>query len=357
MRLAPAQLAAALKRGLAAAYLVSGEEPLLRDEAADAVRAAARAAGFADRQVFFADRHFAWDELRQSTGSLSLFADRRLFEVRLPSGKPDKGATVLAALAARPPPDIVTLVLTEKLDRKAAEVPWVRAFETHGVWVSVRPVEIAALPGWLRSRAADMQVVLEPEAAELIAQRVEGNLLAAKQELEKLVLLAGGAPIGNALVLGAVGDSARYDVFQLGAAAAAGDAARALRILLSLQSEGVEPTLVLWALAREVRGLYQAAERKRLHGGGRSDGSGRSEGGARGEGGARSGWNLASVPEPRALSRLDRLPLGSLLAEAGRTDRIIKGLAPGDAWTAVTALTARLAGALQPDRLSGRVAR
>jgi DNA polymerase III subunit delta len=320
-------------------YLVSGDEPLLVGEAADAVRAAARAAGYADRTVFFIDRSFSWDELRHASHALSLFAERRLFELRMPSGKPDKGAQALAELAAQPPPDIVCLVVTDKLDKKTTDAPWVRAVEKHGVWVPIWPVETAALPGWLRARAKLLKVELEPAAAQLIVDRVEGNLLAAKQELEKLSLLADGAPISADLVLRSVGDSARYDVFQLAEAAAAGDGARALRVLLGLKSEGVEPTLILWALVRELRGLWQAKERDRL----RSTVRG-------------SGWNLAATPSPRALSRLGKLPLARLLRQASYTDRVIKGLAMGDAWSALTGLTSGLAGALQATPESGRVA-
>jgi DNA polymerase III subunit delta len=339
MRVNAEQLKQALGKGLASVYLVSGDEPLLVDEAADAVRAAARAAGYADRSVFFIERSFSWDELRQATQSLSLFAERRLFELRMPSGKPDKGAATLIDIATRPPPDMVCLVITDKLDKKASEAPWVRAVEKQGVWVPIWPVETAALPGWLRGRATALRVEMEPEAAQLIVDRVEGNLLAAKQELDKLALLAHGERISAELVLRSVGDSARYDVFQLGEAAAAGDAERALRILLGLKSEGVEPTLILWALIRELRGLWQARERNRL----RSNSRG-------------GGWNLAATPTPRALARLGKLPLPQLLRQAHRTDRIIKGLAGGDAWTALTGLAAALAGALQATADSGRVA-
>jgi DNA polymerase III subunit delta len=319
-------------------YLVSGDEPLLVGEAADAIRAAARAAGYADRSVFFIDRGFAWDELRHASQSLSLFAERRLFELRMPSGKPDKGAQQLAELAERPPPDVVCLVVTDKLDKKAGEAPWVRAVEKQGVWVPIWPVETAALPAWLRARVRRLHVEMEPDAAQLIVDRVEGNLLAAKQELEKLSLLAGGQPISADLVLRSVGDSARYDVFQLAQAAADGDAARALHVLLGLKSEGVEPTLILWALVREVRGLWQARERNRLRSADRG-----------------SGWNLAATPSPRALSRLKTLPLARLLRQAGHVDRVIKGLAAGDAWSALTGLTGSLAGALQATADSGRV--
>jgi len=327
-----------LARGQAGFYLVSGDEPLLVGEAADAIRAAARAAGFADRRVFFIDRNFSWDELRLESQSLSLFAERRLFELRMPSGKPDKGAALLAELAAKPMPDLIFLVITDKLDRKTSDTPWVQAIEKHGVWVPIFPVDSEALPAWLRTRAKMLHIEIDPEASQLIVERVEGNLLAAQQELEKLGLLANGESIGAELVRRSVGDSARYDVFQLGEAAAAGDAARALRILLGLKSEGVEPTLVLWALVRELRGMWQARDRERL----RST--------ARG-----SGWNLAATPSARALGRLRKLPLAPLLVQASRTDRVIKGLLPGDAWSALTGLTGAFAGALQANGESGRV--
>ncbi|MHB8475992.1 MAG: DNA polymerase III subunit delta [Steroidobacteraceae bacterium] len=338
MRLNADQLPAALARSVARIYLVSGEEPLLIGEAADAIRAAARAAGYADRRIFFIDRSFAWDELKHASQSLSLFAERRLFELRMPSAKPDKGAQLLADMAALPPPDVVCLIVTGKLDKKAGEAAWVRAVEKHGVWVPIRAVPAPALPGWLRERAKQLEVELEPAAAQLIVDRVEGNLLAAQQELEKLRLLANGQPISSELVLRSVGDSSRYDVFQLAEAAAAGDAERALRVLLSLKSEGVEPTLILWALVRELRGLWQARERSRLRSAVRG-----------------SGWHLAATPSPRALSRLNQLPLSPLLVQASHTDRVLKGLAMGDAWSALTALTGNLAGALQATAESGRV--
>jgi DNA polymerase III subunit delta len=340
LRLSAEQLPAALTRGLAGSYLVSGDEPLLVSEAADAIRAAARAAGYADRRVFFIDRSFSWDELHHTSRSLSLFAERRLFELRMPNGKPDKGAAQLTEILSDPPPDVICLVVTGKLDKKAGEAPWVRAVEKQGVWVPIWPVATAALPAWLSARAKILRVDLDAEAAHLIADRVEGNLLAAKQELEKLSLLADGGTIGADLVLRSVGDSARYDVFQLAQAAAAGDAERAFHVLLGLKSEGVEPTLILWALLRELRGLWQASERGRLHSSNRG-----------------SGWNLAATPSPRALSRLQKLPLSNLLLQAGLADRVIKGISAGDVWDAITGLTCALAGALQASAESGRVTR
>jgi DNA polymerase-3 subunit delta len=332
------QLPAALARGLAGVYLISGDEPLLVDESLGAIRAAARAAGYLDRRVFFIERGFSWDELHHAAQSLSLFSERRLFELRMPGGKPDKGAQLLQELAVRPPPDFILLIATDKLDKKAAEAEWVRAVEKHGVWVPIWPVDAAAMPDWLRARAKALQVDLEPAAAQLIVERVEGNLLAAKQELEKLRLLEPDKPINVDLVLRSVGDSARYDVFQLAQAAAAGDAARALHVLSGLKSEGVEPSLILWALVRELRGLWQARERERLRSNARA-----------------SGWNLAASPTSAALARMRKLPLARLMLQSSRTDKVIKGLAPGDAWGAITGLTGALAGALQATAESGRV--
>jgi DNA polymerase-3 subunit delta len=339
LRLRAEQLPAALARGLAGIYLVSGDEPLLVGEAADAIRAAARAAGYADRRVFFIDRSFSWDELRLATQSLSLFAERRLFELRMPNGKPEKGAALLAELAAQSAADLTYLVVTDKLDRKAGDAPWVQAIEKHGAWVPIQPVDTAALPAWLRGRAKMLHIDIGAEASQLIVDRVEGNLLAAQQELEKLKLLADGGSIDVDLVLRSVGDSARYDVFQVAEAAAAGDAARALRVLMGLKSEGVEPTLILWALLRELRGMWQARERDRLRSAVRG-----------------SGWNLAATPSVRALSRLKKLPLAPLLLQASHADRVIKGLGVGDAWSALIGLTGAFAGALQATADSGRVA-
>jgi len=332
------QLPRALARGLARAYLVAGDEPLLVNEAADAIRAAARSAGYGERAVFFVERAFDWAALEESIRSPSLFAERRLIELRMPSGKPERGAALLEALAANAPADVLGLVITDRLDRKATDSAWVRAFERSGGFVSVVPIERAALGGWLIARARTLGLTLEPAAAQLIGDRVEGNLLAARQELEKLALLAPGGTVSEALALASVGDSARYDVFQLAAAAAAGDAARTLKVLGGLKAEGVEPTLILWALVRELRGLLQArAERGRAPP-------------------APLGWNLAARPSARALARLERLPLERLIEQAAMTDRILKGIERADPWSALTGLAAALAGALQAGAESGRVA-
>jgi len=337
MRCPPEKLPEALRADPKGAFLVSGEEALLCAEAADAIRARARKAGFSDRQTFFVERGFDWDVLRTAAQSLSLFAERRLLELRMPTGKPDRGAELLLSMIQSPAPDTLLLILTDKLDRKTTESAWVRAMEKNGLWVTVSAVAPQALPAWLMQRAARAQVELALEAAQFIAARAEGNLLAAAQEIDKLALLGGGR-VGLEQVRAAVGHSARYDVYALADAASRGQAARALAVLDGLKAEGTEPTLILWALSRELRGLWQARERDRL----RSSGGG-------------SGWNMASPPNTTSMARARSLPLAQLLREAGHVDRIVKGQARGDVWTALTALTAGLAGALHHRLLSGRV--
>ena len=290
--------------------------------------------------MFFIERGFSWDELRHSTQALSLFADRRLFELRMPSGKPDKGAQVLLDIAAEPPPDMLTLIVTDKLDRKASEAPWVRAVEKHGAWIQVWPVPAESLPAWLERRAAALGLTLEAPAARLIVERVEGNLLAAKQELEILALLADGGAIGESLVMRTVGDSARYDVFQLAEAAAAGDAARALRVLTGTARRGGRAdTHSLGAGARAARPL--AGARARSH--------------RRVQRRAAPGIRRQNPRRVRS-GVWAKCRSAALLQEAARADRTIKGIMPGDPWSSIIALTMGMAGALQATRESGRVA-
>ena len=304
MRLNADQLPAALAENVAGMYLVSGDEPLLVGEAADAIRAAAR------RRAMRTARCFSSIAVSPGTSCATPASRCRC----LPSGvcsncacraasrtREPQQLAELAAAAARPT-WCAWWSPTSSIKRQAMPPGYRPSRSTESGCRSGR-CETAALPGWLRARAKLLKVDIEPAAAQLIVDRVEGNLLAAKQELEKLSLLADGKPISADLVLRSVGDSARYDVFQLAEAAAGGDAARALRVLLGLKSEGVEPTLILWALVRELRGLWQARERDRL----RSTDRG-------------SGWNLAATPSPRALARLKKLPLAAPAA-AGRPHR------------------------------------
>ncbi|HEX8783353.1 MAG TPA: DNA polymerase III subunit delta, partial [Steroidobacteraceae bacterium] len=259
MKLTSDSLATHLAQRLLPAYLISGDEPLLSGEAADAVRARARAAGFSEREVHFIERTADWDEVRASAGNLSLFGARRLVEIRLASARPGAaGNAALVALLEARDPDMLLLVMAPRLDREAQGAEWVRAIDSHGAWLAVWPVDAGRLVDWLRGRSRKLGLEASAEALELLAARIEGNLLAAHQELSKLTWLARDGAVTVDTVLASVADSARFDVFQLGEAVLLGETTRALRMLAGLRAEGTEPTLALWALAKAVRDVWNA---------------------------------------------------------------------------------------------------
>jgi len=325
LKLTPDALAAHLGQQLLSAYLVSGDEPLLCGEAADAVRAAARGRGFTEREVHFMERGSNWDDVRASAGNLSLFGERRLVEIRLPTGKPGVAgnATLLAMLEARDP-DTVFLILTPRLDRDAQAASWVKAVESTGAWTQVWPVDADKLVGWLRTRSRRLDLEITGDGLTLLAERTEGNLLAAHQELEKLALIARGRQIDAAAIVASVADSSRFDVFQLGEAALAGDTDRALRMLAGLRAEGVEATLVLWALTKALRDLW---------------GSIAEPNGFRGR-----AWGKQAIALEKGARRASRLPFSALTIRAGRADRMVKGRLLGDAWDEMALLVAEICG-------------
>ncbi len=256
MKLTLEALPAHLAGALLPIYLVSGDEPLLTGEALDAIRERARAAGAEEREVFFIERGNAvWDAVLNAAQSLSLFTARRVVEIRMPSGKPGTaGAAALAQLLEAAGEDLTVLIATDRLEREVQEAAWVRLVQARGAWLQVWPVERARLPQWLASRLAGAGLSADEEALALLAERSEGNLLAAKQEIDKLaLLLPPGSRVGVGEVVAGSTDAARFDVYQLGEALRARDAARSLRILASLRAAGAEPPLVLWAMLREVR--------------------------------------------------------------------------------------------------------
>jgi DNA polymerase-3 subunit delta len=331
MKLNPENLPAHLARELAPVYLVAGDETLLVDEAADAIRAAARAAGVTEREVHFIERGVDWSQIRGSAGSMSLFGERRLLELRLASGKLGKdGGAAVAELCETASPESMLLILAPRLERDTLSSAWVRAVEARGAHLTAWPIESARLPRWLAQRSALLGLEPTPDALALLAQRVEGNLLAAHQELEKLRLAPGAPRITAEDVMRSVADSARYDVFRLGEAALAGDAARALRVLEGLRAEGVEPTLALWALTRELRSLWAARES-----GGAGEGGGF---GARMPPARQAAWS-------QAMRRLRGFAFGRLAARALRVDRMVKGRLDGDPWGELRLLTAEFCGA------------
>jgi DNA polymerase-3 subunit delta len=262
MQLKAEALAGHLARGrLERLYVVSGDEPLLAEEALDALRAAGRAAGFTEREVLHASGKFDWSQLAAAASSLSLFAARKILEIRLPGGKPGRdGGEALRAYATAAGDDVLTLVALPRLDRTARNSAWATALEAAGAWIEVRRVEREQLPAWLRTRLARQKQNAAPEALEFLADQVEGNLLAAKQEIAKLELLYPPGELTLEQVTEAVQDVARFEVFDLPAAMLDGEATRAMRILNVLRAEGAALPLLLWAVSEEVRALLRAQQ-------------------------------------------------------------------------------------------------
>lgn len=254
--LRPEALGAQLARALAPVYVVHGDEPLLALEAGDAIRAAARARGHDEREVFVVEPGFRWDALAAGRANLGLFGARKLTDLRIPSGKPGvEGARVLEALAKSPSDDDILLVTLPRLDRAAQQSAWFTALASAGASVAVRPVEREALPRWIAERLARASQRASRDTLAFLADACEGNLLAAKQEVEKLALLLPSGELEHDAVVAAVADVARFDVQALSEAWLAGDAARALRILAVLRLEGDSPVLPVWQLAEDVHAI------------------------------------------------------------------------------------------------------
>ena len=325
MKLTADALSAHLEQQLLRVYLISGDDPLLTGEAADAIRARARAQGFTERAVHFMERGSDWDDVRGSAANMSLFGSRRVVEIRIPTGKPGTaGGAALVSMLAIDDRDTVFLLLTPRLDRDAQSSNWVKAVEAHGAWVQVWPVDADRLVTWLRGRARRLDLDITAEGIEALAERTEGNLLAAHQELEKLKLVARPGQISADIILASVGDSARFDVFQLGESVLAGDTERALRMLAGLHSEGVEATLVLWALTKAVRDLWGCVTAA--------------------PGARPRAWGRQAAALEKGARRASRLPFPALTIRAGRADRMIKGRLFGDAWDEMALLAADICG-------------
>ena len=333
MRVNGRQLGGLLARGLRPAYLVAGDEPLLVSEAAAQIRARARRDGFEQRDYFVAERGFDWQALTEGADNLSLFASRKIIELNLPTPRPGAvGGRVLQDLAKRPDPDRLLLIATRKLDSSASRSAWVKAIDNGGAVVQVWPVERPQLPAWIRRRAQSRGLALSSATAEWMADRVEGNLLAADQEVRKLVLLLGRGSADHAAVRDAVASNPRFDVFRLADALLAGQAKRALRILDGLRAEGAAPTLVLWAISRDLGLLSKlkfaarngavAPPVLRRHG----------------------VWPRRQPLVKGALERFESARLAELIAKAAETDRVIKGVRPGNAWQQLTALVLAVLG-------------
>ncbi|GGC08711.1 DNA polymerase III subunit delta [Oxalicibacterium flavum] len=325
-----------LAKPLAGLYVITSDEHLLALEAADKIRKAARTQGLTEREVLVVERSFKWGELLAANQSQSLFGDRKLIELRIPTGKPGKdGGKALQDYAASPSPDNVTLITLPKLDWQTQKAAWVASLQAAGVWIDIPLVERAQLPAWLGTRLTAQKQSASRECLDFIADRVEGNLLAAHQEIRKLALLYPEGQLSFEQVHDAVLNVARYDVFKLNEAMLGGDATRLVRMLEGLKGEGEALPLVLWAVAEEIRTLLKL------------------------KAGVEQGRPLpqlmkeARIWGPRerliapALRRLRLATLEEALQEAAQIDKMVKGLRAkshsGDAWDAMLQLGLKVA--------------
>jgi DNA polymerase-3 subunit delta len=321
-----------LASGLKPLYVVYGDALLLAIEAADNIRAAARAAGYSERETFIAEQHFKWNELRISAQSLSLFTSRKVVDLRIPSGKPGvEGGQALQDYCANMSEDVLTLISLPKLDKTAQKSQWFTALQQHGVMVSADDIPRNALPLWIAGRLKRQEQKADKITLEFLADRCEGNLLAAFQEIQKLALLFPSGELSFDQVKNAVMDVARYDVFKLSEAMLNGNAVRYAHILDGLRAEGTATVLVLWAVSEEIRTLgkvLNAAQRS---------------------GNLSNAMRDARVWGPRlglienAARRLKFPHIERAMQHASRLDRIIKGLRQGDVWDELLQLGLRFA--------------
>lgn len=324
MQLRANELEAQLRKSLLPAYVIHGDEPLLAMEAADAVRAAARRGGFTEREVIEPGRGFDWSEFTHATASLSLFASKKILELRLPGGKPGTpGAAAIVDYCERPNPDELLLVTLPRLDRTSQGSAWFNALARLGAVVDVWPLERARLPAWIGERLARQKQRAPREVLAFLAERVEGNLLAAHQELQKLALLAPEGELSLDTVQQAVASVARYDPYDAAEALIGGDLARYARVVEGLRAEGEPPTFVLFVLSSGLFALHdvqQGASADRIF-----------------------NRTLKRAVEGAA-HRIAPRRVERAIAEAAAIDRAIKGVGRGEPWEAFVRLGLNLAG-------------
>ena len=344
MQLKPTQLDTHLAQNLAPCYLISGDEPLLVQECADAIRRAARAGGCTERQRLHISSKDDWLELGHAAGSLSLFAERKLIEVQLPSGKPGtEGSKAIQEYLASSPDDVL-LIVSGRIDKQSQKSKWYLALDQAGVVMPIWPVSPTELPRWISDRMSSLGLTAEPDAITLLAERLEGNLLAAAQEVEKLKLLHGDHSITATMVADTVSDNARYDAFRLVDVALSGDARGAVRTLRGLKGEAVQPPVLLWAVAREVRLL---ADLKRDVAAGTSIDRAMQQKGV---------WRNRQGLVRTALNRLSGRDLAEMQTLSFQVDGSSKGFLLGEPWSLLERLLIILAQGLPADSTRSRLA-
>ncbi len=333
MKVKAEQLANRLSDTIQPVYLITGDEPLLSEECCDLLRTHFKQQGFTEREVLHVDGGFKWEYLLECANALSLFAERKVIELRLGSAKLSKQASeMLRQYLASPSPDNVLLIIADKLDGSSKKSAWFKAIDNQGMIVELWPIEANQLPHWIRQRAAQIGLQLDEEAVALLTDRIEGNLLAAKQELQKLALLYPDRQVTADDVIDAVSDSSRYDIYGLTEAALLGQGARCNKILQVLRQDGTEAPIVLWAVVREVRALYN------IHlgqaGGMSFDSLCQRE----------KIWGKRKPQLGRAAQRIRLSALEQLMHDCGEVDKIIKGAAQGDPWVLLSSICMQLSG-------------
>lgn len=332
MHLSFDQLSAHLERDLRPLYILTGDEPLALKEGVDAIRQAARRQGYDERLSYTAERYFDWKQLKASSQSISLFASRRLLELHIPSGKPGvEGSKALQEFAVNLPGDTVALMTLPKLDKAGQGSAWFSALEKVGVVVPLQTVEIERLPRWIGNRLQAQGQQVDEATLEFLANQVEGNLLAAHQEIQKLGLLYPAGPLDPEAVREAVLNVSRFDVFQLGDALLAGDPARTAKILQGLEAEGAQPLALLGVLAWLLRGVTRVKLAE-----------------TRGENLANAMqqakiWGDRQGQVKRMLARVSLRQLQAAMLKMAEIDKICKGIAPGKPWLELSRLCIGLA--------------
>ncbi len=321
MKVKPESLVNHLEGKTAPVYLLSGDEPLLLQEAADQVRSALKRDGFEERTVLTANRDFSWSTLTTEGNELSLFAERKVVDLRLPTGRPGKdGGKALVEWCENPPEDKVLLIVSGKLDKASQKTKWYKTVESVGVTVQIWPVEVHQMEQWVADRITSMGIQATQDVAAIVAERAEGNLLAAVQELEKLMLfIEPGTTVDGEIANNTVSESSSFNAFKLADAVLEGDRPRALRILHGLKGEGVAIQVVHWSVARDFRDLaamglehspsaYKPLEYNPM-------------------------WWKKQPLLMAALNRIGAQKITALVRQLGLIDRAGKGMMDGDPWS------------------------
>jgi DNA polymerase-3 subunit delta len=327
MRLKPEQLVASLQKNLGSVYLISGDEPLQIVELADSIRQATKQAGFLEREIFSTDTGFEWSEITTSSQSMSIFGDKKVIDLRVPTANfGNDGAKTLISYCEKLPADTVLLITCGKLNTAAMKTKWFEAVDKVGVTIQVKPLEGDELLQWLQNRLQQRGLNTDRAGLALLAERVEGNLLAAAQEIEKLYVLYGASILTKDQIFDVVADSSRYDVFKLIDAILAANVNRIFKVLAGLRNEGIAPPVVLWALMREARTLCKV--HLELSSGKSKDMVFRNN----------QIWDKRVGLVDKASKRLSHNQLFEILTLSAKADRQAKGQESGDVWETILAV-------------------